>query len=70
MKMPIEDEHWRDAVTDEIVALEDRDTRTVETLPPGKKALSCRWVFRLKYNADGTLERHKARFVVCGNHQT
>lgn len=69
-KDAIEDEHWRDAVTDEIVALEDRDTWTVETLPPGKKALSCRWVFRLKYNADGTLERHKARLVVCGNHQT
>ena len=69
-KDAIEDEHWRDAVTDEIVALEQRDTWTVETLPPGKKALSCRWVFRLKYNIDGTLERHKARLVVCGNHQT
>ncbi|KAG7585027.1 GAG-pre-integrase domain [Arabidopsis thaliana x Arabidopsis arenosa] len=64
------DENWRFAVKDEIVALEDNGTWTVESLPPGKKALGCKWVFRLKFNADGTLERHKARLVVLGNHQT
>ncbi|KAG7599411.1 Reverse transcriptase RNA-dependent DNA polymerase [Arabidopsis suecica] len=69
-KDAILDENWRDAVQDEIVALEDNGTWTVETLPKGKKALGCKWVFKLKYNADGTLERHKARLVVLGNNQT
>ncbi|KAG7539387.1 Reverse transcriptase RNA-dependent DNA polymerase [Arabidopsis suecica] len=64
------DENWRDAVSDEIVSLEDLGTWTVEDLPPGKKALGCKWVFRLKYKSDGTLERHKARLVVLGNNQT
>lgn len=63
-------EHWRDAVTDEIVACEDSGTWTVVTLPAGKKALNCKWVFKLKFNADGTLSRYKARLVVCGNNQT
>ncbi|CAL9239421.1 unnamed protein product [Arabidopsis halleri] len=61
------DENWRFAVKDEIEALEENGTWTVEDLPPDKKAIGCKWVFRLKYNADGSLERHKARLVVLGN---
>jgi len=69
-KEAILDENWRCAVSDEIVSLENLGTWTVEDLPPGKKALGCKWVFRLKYKSDGTLERHKARLVVLGNKQT
>jgi len=65
----IEDENWRYAVKDEIDALEENGTWTVETLPAGKKPIGCKWVFRLKFNSDGTLERHKARLVVLGNNQ-
>lgn len=63
------DENWRFAVKDEINALEENGTWTIEDLPPGKKPIGCKWVFRLKFNADGTLERHKARLVVLGNNQ-
>lgn len=38
-------------------------------LPAGKKAIGSKWVFTIKYNADGTIERYKARLVCCGNHQ-
>ncbi|KAG7598819.1 F-box associated interaction domain [Arabidopsis suecica] len=65
-----EDENWRNAVRGEIDALEEQGTWTVETLPPGKKALGCKWVFTLKYRSDGSLERYKARLVVLGNNQT
>lgn len=64
------DEHWCLAVREEIDACEESGTWTVEVLPPGKKALSCKWVFRLKFNAEGKLVRYKARLVVLGNHQT
>lgn len=69
-KEAIEDELWRNSVADEIIALEDRDTWTVVELPPGKITLNCMWVFRLKFNADGTIRRRKSRLVVCGNNQT
>lgn len=64
------DERWRGAVGNEIDALEERGTWTVVTLPAGKKALGCKWVFTIKYRADGTIERYKARLVVVGNNQT
>ena len=32
--------------------------------------MGCQWVFNLKYNVDGSLERHKARLVAKGYTQT
>ena len=40
-----------------------------EELLRGRKAIGCRWVFKTKYNSDGTLERHKARLVAKGYSQ-
>lgn len=39
-------------------------------LPDGKKVVGCKWVFTLKYNLDGSLERYKARLVAKGFTQT
>ncbi|KAL0560616.1 hypothetical protein IC582_001025 [Cucumis melo] len=39
-------------------------------LPKGHKTVGCKWVFSLKYKADGTLDRHKVRLVVKGFTQT
>lgn len=64
------DDNWRNAICCEIDALEDNGTWTVESLPPGKKTLGCKWIFTLKYRSYGTLERYKARLVVLGNNKT
>ena len=53
----------------EIVALEANNTWEFTTLPLDKKALGCKWVYKIKYHADGGIERYKARLVVLGNHQ-
>lgn len=57
-------------MTDEIIALENNGTWMVVYLAPGKKALGSKWVYRIKFKADGTIERYKARLVVLGNNQT
>ena len=36
----------------------------------GKNIVDCKWIFTLKYKADGSLERHKARLVAKGYTQT
>ena len=39
-------------------------------LPKKKKLVGCKWVFTIKYNSDGTIERHKARLLAKGFTQT
>ena len=38
-------------------------------LPKGRFAIPCKWVFKRKLNADGTIERYKARLVLKGFRQ-
>lgn len=44
----------------------ENGTWVLEDLPPGRKAIDGKWVFRRKYKPDGTVDRYKARFVVRG----
>ena len=51
----------------EIQALEDNGTWIVENLPPGKKAIGSKWVYKIKYNSNGSIERWKAWLMILGN---
>lgn len=44
-KEAMEDENWRFASGDEIDAFEASGTWDIVTLPKGKRALACKWVF-------------------------
>ncbi|KAK6120357.1 hypothetical protein DH2020_045895 [Rehmannia glutinosa] len=50
----------------EIQALESNKTWILTSLPPGKKPIGCKWVFKTKLHADGSIERYKARLVAKG----
>ena len=50
----------------EIKNLEVNNTWTLTPLPPGKSTIGCKWVYRVKYLLDGTIERYKARLVAKG----
>ena len=55
---------------DEITALMKNDTWEKCVIPEGKKAVGCKWLFSIKYHADGFIERYKARLVAKGYTQT
>ncbi|GMI75223.1 hypothetical protein HRI_001191600 [Hibiscus trionum] len=57
---------WQAAMNEELKAIEDLKTWTVVPLPEGKKAIDSKWVYRVKYKADGSLDRYKARLVAKG----
>lgn len=54
---------------EEITALEQTGTWTIKDLPRRKKPVSSKWVFRIKYHSDGSIERYKACVVVRGDTQ-
>ncbi|KAL0291613.1 UNVERIFIED_CONTAM: Retrovirus-related Pol polyprotein from transposon TNT 1-94 [Sesamum radiatum] len=60
---------WREAMHVELQALKTNHTWELVPLPPDKTAIGCRWVFKLKLKADGSVDRHKARLVVKGYKQ-
>ena len=47
---------WKEAILEEMQALEKNKTWEVMELPRGKKAVGCKWVFTTKYKLDGSLE--------------
>lgn len=47
-------------------ALEVNSTWRVVSLPYNKRAISYKWVFKTKFKADDSIERHKARLVAKG----
>lgn len=52
---------WREAVMEEIRALEKNETWDMVKLPKCKRPVGCKWVFNVKYKTDGTIESYKAR---------
>ncbi|RVW98769.1 Retrovirus-related Pol polyprotein from transposon RE1 [Vitis vinifera] len=61
---------WKDAMREEMSALEKNKTWEIVERPKGKNIVDCKWIFTLKYKADGSLERHKARLIAKGYTQT
>ena len=57
---------WREAINQELKALEKNGTFELKELPPGKNTVGCKWVFKVKKNQDGSIERYKARLVAQG----
>jgi len=41
----------------------------ISDLPPGKKPIGCKWIYKVKYKSTGEVERFKARLVAKGYSQ-
>ncbi|KAL0544484.1 hypothetical protein IC582_019600 [Cucumis melo] len=54
------------AMNDELQALDKIHTWDYVDLPPGKKLIGCKWIYKIKTHSDDTIEHYKARFVAKG----
>lgn len=65
----VKDPKWRLAMDEELSALHDNNTWSLQDLPPNKNPVGCKWIYKIKFNPDGTVERYKARLVAKGYNQ-
>ncbi|CAI7776867.1 unnamed protein product [Closterium sp. NIES-53] len=63
-------EKWKQSVKEEYDSLLENEMWELCELPPGKKAISSKLIFRHKYGPDGELTRYKSRLVAKGFQQT
>ncbi|KAK1607568.1 hypothetical protein QYE76_031241 [Lolium multiflorum] len=62
----LKDTQWRAAMQHEYDALMLNKTWTLVPPSPNKNVIDCKWVYRIKRRADGTIDRYKARLVAKG----
>lgn len=58
------------AMEEEFSALQHNNTWDLVPFSKDMNLIGCKWVFRIKYNPDGTVLRHKARLVAKGFFKT
>ncbi|KAF0688140.1 Aste57867_20220 [Aphanomyces stellatus] len=57
---------WLEATQDEYNSLLNNGTWVLTDLPPGRKALACKWLWRNKFDAVGRFTKYKALLVIKG----
>ncbi len=57
---------WRETIKEELQNLKNHQTWEYEELPPGRKAIGSKWVFKAKYHPDSSVATFKARLVAQG----
>ena len=57
---------WQEAMKQELKALHDNHTWTLVPRPTDNNVIGSKWIFKIKFKEDGSIERHKARLVAQG----
>ena len=65
----LKDPNWRKAMSEECDALVKNGTWELVQPDTSTNIIGCKWIFRIKRNSDGTIDRYKARLVAKGFNQ-
>ncbi|KAJ1036320.1 hypothetical protein NDA13_000200 [Ustilago tritici] len=58
--------NWEKVIEVKLNSLKDAGTWAITDLPEGRKAITAKWVFKAKHNANGNVAKYKARLVAWG----
>ena len=64
-----ESKEWDASMKEELQSLKEQQVSTVVPLPPDVKPLTCRWLFKVKYDKNNKPIRYKSRVVAQGYKQ-
>ena len=53
-------------MNEELISIEKNQTWKLVDFPKENKTVGLKWVFKIKYNEDGSIQKHKARIVAKG----
>jgi hypothetical protein len=56
--------NWRKAMMEEMDSIEENGIWSLVDLPPGRKPIGVKWVFKVKRDEHGAVSMHKVRLVV------
>lgn len=60
---------WKNAINEELASHQSNNTWTLVSRPKNKQVIDSKWVFKIKENPDGTVNKFKARLVARGFNQ-
>jgi Reverse transcriptase (RNA-dependent DNA polymerase) len=66
----MQDPRWKNTMFEEMRALVKNDTWDMILRPSGKNIMGCKWVYSIKHNPEGKMDRFKTRLVAKGYTQT
>ena len=64
-----QEEEWIDAMNEEIKMIEKNRTWELVDKPRDKEIIGLKWVYKIKYDEDGSIQKYKARLVAKGYSQ-
>uniref|UniRef100_A0A2N9G9X7 Uncharacterized protein n=1 Tax=Fagus sylvatica TaxID=28930 RepID=A0A2N9G9X7_FAGSY len=57
---------WANAMDEEIASIKRNQTWELVDLPNGRGVIGLKWIYKTKFNEDGSIQKHKARLVAKG----
>ena len=65
----VKEKAWRHAMNEEIEVIEKNNTWQLVDRPKDKEIIRVKWIYKLKFNSDGSVQRNKAMLVSKGYSQ-
>eukprot|EP00253_Pinus_taeda_P003314 PITA_03314 len=60
---------WKEAMKEEYESIIKNNTWDLVKLPHDKQPIGCRWLFKMKFKANGSIDKHKTMLVAIGYSQ-